>query len=61
GSTAYFSLEARNLLNDVFTDQWIGKRDTIEWPPKSPDLISLEFFYWRYLKAKVYETKSVNL
>jgi len=61
GAPAHFSLEARNILNNVFTDRWIGRRGTIEWPPRSPDLNPLDFFYWGYLKTKVYETRFENL
>ncbi|EFN86084.1 hypothetical protein EAI_07629, partial [Harpegnathos saltator] len=60
GAPVHFSLEARNILN-VFTDRWIGRRGTIEWQPRSPDLTPLDFFYWRYLRTKVYETRSENL
>jgi hypothetical protein len=30
-------------LNDTFLDQWIGLGSTINWPPRSPDLIPLDF------------------
>lgn len=33
----------------------------IEWPPRSSDLSPLEFFYWGYLKNKVYETKPTSV
>jgi len=59
GALAHFSLEAWNLLNDVFTDWWIGRRGTTDWLQWSPDLNS--FFYWAYLKTKVYDTRSANL
>jgi len=61
GAPTHFSLEARNILNNVFTNRWIGRRGTIEWPPRSPDLNPLDFFYWGYLKTKVYETRFENL
>jgi predicted transcriptional regulator len=25
------------------------------WPPRSPDLVSCDFYLWGYLKGKVYE------
>ncbi|EFN89569.1 hypothetical protein EAI_06449, partial [Harpegnathos saltator] len=61
GDPAHFSLQARNTLSDVFTDRWIGRRGTIECPSRSADLTPLDFFYWGYLKTKVYETRSENL
>ncbi|EFN83299.1 hypothetical protein EAI_07803, partial [Harpegnathos saltator] len=50
-----------NILNDIFSDRWIGRKDTIEWPPRSLDLTPLDFFYYGYLKTKIYEIRSENL
>ncbi|EFN76255.1 hypothetical protein EAI_15764, partial [Harpegnathos saltator] len=61
GAPAHFSLQARNILNDVFTYRWISGRGTIECPLRSPDLSLLDFFFCRYLKTKFYETRSENL
>ncbi|EFN88750.1 hypothetical protein EAI_03344, partial [Harpegnathos saltator] len=33
----------------------------IEWPPRSPDMNILDFFFWDYLKDRVYKTKPQNL
>ncbi|EFN79456.1 hypothetical protein EAI_08334, partial [Harpegnathos saltator] len=35
GAPAHFFLQTQNILNDVFTDRWIGRSGTIEWPPRS--------------------------
>jgi hypothetical protein len=43
----------RQHLNETFTS-WIGIGGTIPWLPRSPDLISLNFFIWGYLKELVY-------
>lgn len=61
GAQVHFSLIVRELLNETFPDRWIGRRGALEWPPRSPDLTPLDFFYWGYLKSKVYETKPENL
>lgn len=61
GAQVHFALVVRNLLNTYFPGKWIGRRGTIEWPPRSPDLTPLDFFYWGYLKSKVYETKPNNI
>ncbi|KAG5327773.1 MOS1T transposase, partial [Pseudoatta argentina] len=37
------------------------KRKEEEWPPRSPDLSLLDYFYWGYLKSKVFETKPVDI
>lgn len=31
----------------------MGSR-THEWPPRSPDLTPLDFYFWGYIKQKVY-------
>ena len=36
-------------------------KDGLEWPPHSPDLNSLEFIFWSYLKDKVYKNNSKTL
>ncbi|EFN83557.1 hypothetical protein EAI_04591, partial [Harpegnathos saltator] len=28
-----------------------------DWPPRSPDLIPLDYYLWGHLKSKVYKTK----
>jgi hypothetical protein len=33
---------------------WIGRGGTIAWPPRSPDLTSLGFSVWVYVKDKVF-------
>jgi hypothetical protein len=52
---AHFVIMSRNFLN------WIGRRGQMEWPPRSPDLTPLDYFYWGYLKSKVYETKPATI
>lgn len=61
GAPAHFGVVVREFLNQTFPNQWIGRTGTTEWPPRSPDLSPLDFFYWGYLKSKVYETKPANL
>ena len=33
---------------------WIGRGGLKAWPPRSPDLILLEFSVWEYVKDKVF-------
>lgn len=61
GAPPHYSRTVRQYLDEVFPDQWIGRRGTIEWPPRSPDLTPLDYFLWGYLKSKVYTTKPLNL
>jgi len=45
GAPAHFGLRVRRLLDEIFPNRWIGRRGTIEWLPRSPDLTPLDFFY----------------
>lgn len=54
GAPPHFAVIVRQYLNQVFANQWIGRRGTIEWPPRSPDLTPLDYYLWGYLKSKVY-------
>ena len=45
GAPAHFAINVRNYLHQVFPNRWIGRsRDApVPWPPRSPDLIPLDF------------------
>jgi hypothetical protein len=32
----------RRCLDRLFPGQWIGRRGSVEWPPRSPDLTPLD-------------------
>ena len=45
--------------DDVVPDRWIGRHGPddsgyLQWPPRSPDLIPCDFFFWGFVKDKVY-------
>jgi hypothetical protein len=41
--------------------RWIGRGALIAWPPRSPDLTPLDFFFWGYVKNIVYQVKINDL
>ena len=45
GAPPHFALDVRNHLNRRFGHRWIGRGGPIPWPPRSPDLNPLDFFY----------------
>lgn len=61
GAPPHFGVDVRLFLNETFPGRWIGRRGTIEWPARSPDLTPLDFFLWGYLKSKVYFNKPLNV
>src|SRR5215469_428712 len=61
GAPAHYLAKVRQFLDASFPDHWIGRRGTIEWPARSPDLSPLDFFLWGYLKAQVFQIRSNNI
>lgn len=51
-------MEARNHLDAIFPDRWIciGRGSPVNRPARSPDLTSLEFFFWHFIKDKMMVT-----
>ena len=57
GAPSHFALAVRELLDLKFPNRWIGHRGAIEWPPRSPDLSPLNFFFGGTVKDKVFARK----
>jgi len=58
GAPAHYASRVRSYLSsrvgfDIVS--WIGRRGDVEYPPRSPDLTPLDFFFWGYLKNEVYK------
>lgn len=45
GAPPHSTLQARNILNEMFPGKWIGRGGPIHWPARSPDITKLDFFY----------------
>lgn len=60
GAPAHFSLQTRNILDLHFPGRWIGRGGQIGWPPRSPDLTPLDFFFWGKIKSAVYNSSPIN-
>lgn len=56
GAPAHFSIAARQVLQNNYRNRWIGRGGPLPWPPRSPDLTPLDFFFWGHMKSIVYET-----
>ena len=59
GAPPHWALDVRTYLNQQLPGRWIGRaaeRDQtmMKWPPRSPDLTPLDFYFWGYVKGKVY-------
>lgn len=44
GAPAHFATAVRQHLNENYP-QWIGRGGPVAWPPRSPDLTPLDFFF----------------
>ncbi|KAJ8950218.1 hypothetical protein NQ318_006192 [Aromia moschata] len=56
GCPAHYTLLVRQWLHNHFSGRWIGRgRDCPRpWPPRSPDLTTMDFYVWGRMKSKVY-------
>jgi hypothetical protein len=54
GAPPHFHKKVTDLLNRKFPHKWIGKGESITWPPRSPDLTLLDFFFWWFIKDATY-------
>ena len=61
GASPHYSNKVRNFLNSKLPGSWIGRRGSIEWPARSPDLTPLDFFCWGVMKDRVYAEKITDL
>lgn len=61
GCPAHFSIGARQILDQIYNDCWIGRGGPVHWPARSPDLTSPDFFLWGYLKEKVYQEEPTTV
>ena len=54
GATPHTSNQSMNYLRGKFPGKLISKRGDFPWPPRSPDLTILDFFFWGYIKHKIW-------
>ena len=57
GVPPHYTLHVRDYLNKSFPNRWLGRGGSIPWPPRSPDLMPLDYYLWGHMKTLVYETK----
>lgn len=53
GAPPHYGTIVRDFLDETF-EMWIGRRGTIEWPARSPDLTPCDYSMWGILKERVY-------
>ena len=55
GAPAHTSRMVIDFLNHRFSGRLISKSSNLLWPPRSPDLNPLDFYFWSHMKQKVHE------
>ncbi|GFU81127.1 transposable element Tc3 transposase [Trichonephila clavipes] len=61
GSTCHTARATIDLLKDTFGDRLIPRFGPVNWPPRSSDLTTLDYFLWGYVKSLVYADKPQTL
>ena len=61
GAPPHFGNIVRNFLDENAPVGWIGRRGTIDWAPRSPDLTPMDFFLWGAVKDKVFSSNPTTL
>ena len=53
GSPIHYTRKITQHLNNTYPNRWIGRGSLIHWPARSPDLTTLDFCIWGWLKGDV--------
>lgn len=61
GAPPHWAVTVRNELTAHFGTRWIGRGGPLTWPARSPDLAPPDFFYWGFVKNKVYKRQPQSL
>jgi len=52
-AAAHFACQVQEHLTITYNDRWIAQCGPMAWPPRSPDLIPMDFFVWGHTKALI--------
>ncbi|GFU74941.1 transposable element Tc3 transposase [Trichonephila clavipes] len=61
GATCHTARATIDLLKNTFGHRLISRFGPVNWPPRSCDLTSLDYFLWGYVKSLVYADKPQTL
>ena len=50
GAEPHYTVIVGEWFDEKFPGRWIGSRGPFDWPARSSDLTSCDFFLWGYLK-----------
>lgn len=55
GAPPHTARITRNYLDERFPNRWIGINGPVQWPPRSPGLNMMDYYFWGHLKDYVYK------
>ena len=61
GATCHTARETMDLLRSRFGEQFISRHGPVDWPPRSYDIIPLDFYLWRHVKSKCFVDKPATI
>lgn len=61
GATCHTTKNNLSFLLDKFGGRVISNKTDVTWPPNSPDLNTLDFFFWGYVQQEVYRVKPATI
>jgi transposase len=61
GAPPHVGRNVKEFLQQTFPQRIISRCFEIPWPARSPDLTPMDFFYWGYIKQKVYTERFENV
>jgi hypothetical protein len=56
GAPPHFHRDVTTFLDETFPGRWVGRGGPTAWPPRSPELTTLDFFAWGFIKDVVYRS-----
>lgn len=54
GAPPHFATKVRNFLLNQFNGRLISRGCNNQWPPRSPDLNPLDYWFWGWIKGEIY-------
>ena len=61
GASSHTARVTINSLKGKFGERVISRNGPVEWPPRSCDLMPLDFFLWGHIESLVYANKLATL
>jgi hypothetical protein len=61
GTPAHYANIVTEFPDETFPRRWIGRGGWMQWPPRSPDLTPLDFYFWGFVKQIVYSAHIHNI